>query len=129
MKENPIQKAAILNGIHAQKINALQVSDAMPCSLGVAEKDDKMCIIIRAQTKIPCSNSKLFKTVSDMQSELNVIVYEGEDYVASRNTKLCGFTISNIPPDSAGTQTVLVTLTINDEGMLSFLGKGLTEKT
>ncbi|CAG2113009.1 unnamed protein product, partial [Medioppia subpectinata] len=111
-------QAAILNGNQAQQLGKLRVLDVTPYRLGVAKEGDQFSEIVEAQSSIPCSRSKTYRTVQNGQTSIDVEVYEGNEAVASANRHLGRFTVSNIPPGPAGEHTIQIIFDIDDDGIL-----------
>ncbi|CAG2105194.1 unnamed protein product [Medioppia subpectinata] len=112
-------QAAILNGNQAQQLGNLRVRDVTPFTLGVRGQGDTMSPIIVAQSPIPCSKAKVYRTVKEFQTDIDVVVYEGEDPVASANRQLGTFTVAGLPPLPAGRATIKVVFDLNDDGILN----------
>ncbi len=116
-------QAAILNGALAQGWGHLKLSDVAPMSLGVKVKDGFMSIIVHRNSKVPHKYTKQYETIKDNQKEVDIEIYEGEETMAVDNRKLGTFSLTNIPPGSAGEQQIEVTFDINDEGILHVSAK------
>jgi L1 cell adhesion molecule like protein len=116
-------QAAILNGNLAQDKKFLRIKEVAPMSLGVKVKDGFMSIIVHRNSKVPNKYTKKYETIKDDQKEVDIEVYEGEETIAEHNKKLGLFSLTNIPPGSAGDQQIEVTFEINDEGILHVSAK------
>ncbi|CAG2101035.1 unnamed protein product [Medioppia subpectinata] len=117
--EGAALQAAILNGNQAHLHHHLRVLDVTPHTLGVKSRGDVMSAIIPAQSSVDgVPRTRVYATVCDNQTEIEVEVYEGEDPVATNNTPLGKFVVMNIPPDEAGKQNVSVQFCVNDDGIL-----------
>ncbi|CAG2162846.1 unnamed protein product [Oppiella nova] len=122
-------QVAILNGNQAQKHRTLRVLNVTPHTLGVRTAGDVMSPVIRAQSRVCTPFTKIYRTVCDYQTDIDVEVYEGEDAVATRNDLLGRFTVTNIPAEEAGRQNISVMFCVNDEGTLKVRAEVLSMGT
>jgi molecular chaperone DnaK (HSP70) len=112
--------AAILNGnIALESGHFTRISDVTPRSLGTDILGDRCVIIIPRFTKTPTTMEDTFYTTDDNQTEVLIEILEGEDPVASRNHKLGKFILRGIPPALIGAEPILVSMTIDENGILS----------
>ncbi|CAG2101097.1 unnamed protein product [Medioppia subpectinata] len=127
--EGAALQAAILNGTQAQKLRHLRVQDVTPHTLGVKSVGNVMSAIIPAQSRVDgIPRTKVYTTVCDNQTEIEVEVYEGEDSVATNNTFLGKYVVTGIPPEAAGKQDVSVMFCVNDEGILKVRAVVLSQR-
>ncbi|CAG2101380.1 unnamed protein product [Medioppia subpectinata] len=128
--EGAALKAAILNGNEAYLNKYLQVREVTPHTLGVREHGNWMSPIIPAQSRVDgIPRTRVYTTVSDHQTEIEVEVYEGEDPVATNNTLLKQYVVTGIPPQTVGSQNVSIEFCINDDGVLKVKAKVLSQGT
>jgi molecular chaperone DnaK (HSP70) len=117
------QGAAILAGIvskvEIQKPEGIHVSDATSFPIGVAVANDGFSILIEKSITTPCSFTKNYSTHRDNQPRLRFVIYEGENREkASLNQQLAELIIP-LPAESvAGSITVSITFSINENGIL-----------
>jgi molecular chaperone DnaK len=73
---------------------------------------------------MPCTVTQTYTTSQDNQTALSLTVYEGENTTATRNT-LLGETVAihNLKPMPAGEASIEVTLTIDDNGILTMTAR------
>jgi heat shock 70kDa protein 1/2/6/8 len=77
-----------------------------------------MSVIIPRNTPIPCIKSREYTTVEDFQTELDVVVYEGERPHTSANNKLGEFNITGVQRARRGEPKVDVTFQMDANGIL-----------
>lgn len=120
--------AAVQAGvISGQSVDAILV-DVAPHSLGIqtlrfdedGEPDhDHFVPLIRRNTAIPVSHSEFFYTLSPEQDAVDIMVYQGEESAASRNTYLGQLSFRELSPSPKGGQReVLVAFDYDLSGIL-----------
>lgn len=121
--------AAIQAGIIAKEdIDAILV-DVTPLSLGVEAttmtvtghlRHDVFEPLIHRNTTIPVHKSREFSTLYPGQDAVHVKVYQGENKVASKNTRLGDFMVEGLKPDPQlhGLTKVAVDFEIDINGIL-----------
>jgi len=111
--------AAILGGIKSHVIKRTIVRDVLPLSLGTDIDDDKLDIILKANTPIPARKTKIYTTTEDNQDTISIKVYQGENKVASRNHLLAEYEFNGIPPMPAGVPEIEITFKVDVNGILN----------
>jgi molecular chaperone DnaK len=99
-------QAAIVAG---EPLDAILV-DVTPHSLGIAVAEvmfgrvvpDQYSVIIHRNTTIPTTRSEVYSALSPGQTAIELKVYQGEEAIASRNTRLGTFMFEGLRPESAG---------------------------
>jgi len=107
--------AAVLDG--RIKDEALLI-DVIPLSLGVKIKGGLMSKIIPRNTPIPTKASRMFTTVEDFQTEVEVEVYQGEREFVEDNVYLGKLLLKGIPPAPAGVPKIEVTFEVDENGII-----------
>jgi molecular chaperone DnaK (HSP70) len=69
--------------------------------------------------------SKLYSTVKDMQTSVNIKVLQGEAKIASNNKTLGFFSFLGIPAAPAGTIQIEVTFAIDSNGIVNVTAKNV----
>lgn len=82
--------------------------------------------IILRDSKIPCTKRKKYYTIKDNQRSVIIDVYEGEQKLASKNTKIGEFVLKGIPKAPAGKQLIEVSFTYDLNGILQVSAKVLS---
>jgi heat shock protein 1/8 len=97
----------------------LVLLDVTPLSLGIELEGKVMSVLIPRNTAIPCVRSREYTTCEDWQTEIDVVVYEGERPQTSANNKLGDFKISGVQRAKRGEPKVEVTFSLDANGILS----------
>ncbi len=95
-----------------------QVIDVTGHSLGVREGQDNMSVLIRKNTPIPAVQEQVYQTAGDYQTQIKVLVFQGEEAQASRNTLLTEFDVTGLPPLPAGQVRVKIRFSLDVNGIL-----------
>ncbi|CAN0466073.1 unnamed protein product, partial [Discosporangium mesarthrocarpum] len=74
----------------------LLLLDVTPLSLGIELEGREMSVLIKRNTTIPCRKSRIYTTVEDYQTSIDVVVYEGERRSVDTCNKLGEFTITGV---------------------------------
>ncbi len=129
VKVNPDEAVALGASIQAGIINGnirnALLLDVTPLSLGVETLGGTCSVIIPRNTTVPTRMSKLYSTVKDMQTSVNVKVLQGEEKIASNNKTLGFFSFVGLPPAPAGTNQVEVTFAIDSNGIVNVTAKNV----
>ena len=96
----------------------LLLLDVAPLSLGIELEGGVMSVLIPRNTPIPCIRSRQYTTAADWQTEIEVIVFEGERPHTSANNKLGEFNISGVESAKRGEPKVEVTFQLDANGIL-----------
>ena len=110
-------EAANLSG---SKLGAMMV-DITPHSLGVEVSDENYCpynhIIIRRNTPLPVTASKIFHKIYISTDKIQVKVYQGESREIEGNKYLGQFSLNDI--EDTGQSEILIKFELNRSGILS----------
>ncbi|HJT25362.1 MAG TPA: Hsp70 family protein, partial [bacterium] len=128
-KVNPDEAVALGASIQAGIINGnvrnALLLDVTPLSLGVETLGGTFSVIIPRNTTVPTKMSKLYSTVKDMQTSVNVKVLQGESKAASNNKTLGFFSFVGLPPAPAGNIQIEVTFSIDSNGIVHVTAKNV----
>jgi len=94
------------------------LQDVIPLSLGTDLRNGGTDFLIRRNTTYPCSRTRRYVTTRDDQTEMQVMVVEGEREMFKDNKKLGMFNLVGIPPAPAKTQMVDVTFSVDKDCVL-----------
>jgi len=111
--------AAIKTGIIQGDVKDLVLLDVTPHTLGIETRDSTFTPLIERNSTIPTRKSRVFTTVADNQSRVEVHVLQGESDMAAYNKSLAKFELTNIPPAANGIPQIEVSFEIDVNGILS----------
>jgi molecular chaperone DnaK len=110
--------AAIQTGILSGEVTDLVLLDVTPHTLGIETKDGTFTALIDRQSTIPTKKSRIFTTVTDNQTKVEVHVLQGENEQAAYNTSLGKFQLTDIAPAPKGVPQIEVTFEIDVNGIV-----------
>ncbi|MDR1379787.1 MAG: molecular chaperone DnaK [Synergistaceae bacterium] len=112
-------QGAILKGDHKDIV----LVDVTPLSLGLETLGGVLTKIIERNTAIPVSKSQVFTTAGNNQTQVEIMVLQGERAMASDNVRLGQFVLDGIPPAPRGIPQIEVTFNIDVNGILNVSAK------
>ncbi len=118
-------QAAIIAGTEGAKDKDVVLVDVTPLTLGIEVKGGLFEPIIPRNTTIPVKKSKIFTTVDDYQTEVEIRVYQGERPIAKDNIFLGSFKLVGIPPAPRGVPQIEVSFDIDSDGIVHVSAKDL----
>ena len=110
--------AAIQAGILRGEVKDMVLLDVTPLSLGIETRGGMFTKLIERNSTIPTKKSRIFTTVADNQSKVEVHVLQGEREIAAHNKSLGRFELVGIAPGPKGVPQVEVTFDIDSNGMV-----------
>lgn len=110
--------AAIQAGIMTGAVHGLVLVDVTPLTLGIETDNDVFVPIIERNSCIPTAKSRIFTTIADAQTSVEVHILQGERPQASRNHSLGKFLLSGIRPAERGEPRIEVTFDIDVNGIV-----------
>ncbi len=111
--------AAIQAGVLGGEVKDILLLDVTPLSLSVETLGGVATPLIERNTTIPTRKSQIFSTASDMQSQVEIHILQGERPLAVDNKSLGRFILDGIPPAPRGIPQVEVTFDIDANGILN----------
>lgn len=105
----------------SSKLAGITLMDVIPMSLGIELASGKMSVVIKRNTTIPYSHTRVYKNNEDYQSKAVVEVFEGEEKRARNNRLLGKFVLPGLPLRPRGKVSIPVTFTVDANGVLEVL--------
>ena len=110
--------AAIQTGILEGEVTDLVLLDVTPHTLGIETKDGTFTPLIERNSSIPTKKSRIFTTVIDNQTKVEVHVLQGENDMAAYNTSLGRFQLTDVAPAPKGVPQIEVAFEIDVNGIV-----------
>jgi molecular chaperone DnaK len=117
--------AAIQAGVLAGDVKDIVLIDVTPLSLGIETLGGVSTRLIDRNTAIPTSQSQVFSTAGDNQTQVDIHVLQGERSMAAQNKTLGRFTLTGIPPAPRGIPQIEVKFNIDANGIVNVSAKDL----
>ena len=96
----------------------LLLLDVTPLSLGIETMGGVATVLIERNTTIPTKKTESFSTAEDNQTQVEIMVFQGERPMARDNKALGNFRLVGIPPAPRGVPKVEVTFDLDANGIL-----------
>jgi len=115
--------AAIQAGVLGGEVKDILLLDVTPLSLSIETLGGIATPMIERNTTIPTKKTQVFSTAADMQTEVEVVIVQGERPMARDNKLLGNFRLQGIPPAPRGIPQIEVTFDIDADGILHVSAK------
>ena len=115
--------ASIQGGILRGEVKDMVLLDVTPLSLGIETRGGMFTRLIERNATIPAKKSKIFTTVVDNQTKVEVHVLQGEREIAAHNKSLGKFDLVGIAPSPKGVPQIDVCFDIDSNGMVNVSAK------
>lgn len=112
-------QGAIICGDESVNSKNMIIVDMTPLTLGIELVGGVMGKVVPRGTTIPTKKSETFTTESDNQTQLEVVVYEGERPLVKANHQLGKFTLKGIKPRPRGEPVIVVTFSIDENSIIT----------
>lgn len=109
--------AAIQGGMLAGEVKQIKLIDVTPLTLGI-RTGQLMTPIIKRNSSVPISASKVVSTSKDDQESVVIEVYQGEREIARDNRLLGAFRFSGLEREKRGIPEIQITFSIDINGIL-----------
>ncbi len=110
--------AAIQAGVLGGQVKDILLLDVTPLTLSIETLGGVATPMIERNSTIPTKKTQIFSTASDMQTEVEIVVTQGERPMARDNKLLGNFRLTGIPPAPRGVPQIEVTFDIDADGIL-----------
>ena len=117
--------AAIQGGVLKGEIKEVVLLDVTPLSLGIETHGGMFEKLIERNSTIPTKNTKVFTTVADNQSVVEIHVLQGERELARENKSLGRFELLGIPTAPRGVPQIEVNFAIDSNGIVHVSARDL----
>jgi len=110
--------AAVQAGVLTGEIEDVLLLDVTPLTLSIETQGGIATSLIRRNSTIPTSASRIFTTAEDNQPNVEINVVQGERAMAVENRSLGCFCLEEIPPAPRGVPQIEVTFSIDADGIV-----------
>ena len=115
--------AAIQGGVLSGDVKDVLLLDVTPLSLGIETMGGVATVLIERNTTIPTKKAETFSTAADNQTEVQIVVFQGERPMAKDNKGLGNFSLVGIPAAPRGVPKIEVVFDIDANGILHVTAK------
>jgi molecular chaperone DnaK len=115
--------AAIQGGVLGGEVKDILLLDVTPLTLAIETLGGVATPMIPRNTTVPTSKTETFSTASDNQTQVQIVVTQGERPMSSDNKTLGTFILDGIPPSPRGVPQVEVTFDMDASGILTVTAK------
>jgi len=126
---NPDEVVAIGAAVQAGMLEGtsedIVLRDVTGYSLGVEIDGDRFIELVARNTPVPAESRKVFTTISDRQTSVEIHVLQGESRRASENISLGRFLLAGIREGDRGDPKIEVTFGIDVDGIVTVRAKDL----
>jgi molecular chaperone DnaK len=119
---HPEEVVAIGAAVHGYSLESETQStlllDVTPFALGIETAGGFFKPVIEKNTTVPCAESRTFTTVKDGQTEVKIMIRQGESKLSAENDLLGEFTLTGIREAEKMVPRIDVTFRVDSNGIL-----------
>lgn len=115
--------AAIQAGVLGGEVKDILLLDVTPLTLAIETLGGVATPMIPRNTTVPTSKTEVFSTAADNQTQVQIVVTQGERPMTTDNKTLGTFILDGIPPSPRGVPQVEVTFDMDASGILTVTAK------
>ena len=121
--------AGVQAGVLSGHVRNVTLVDVTPLSLGIETQGGLFARIIKRNTPVPTTGSKLFTNAADDQTLMEIRVLQGERELSADNMPLGEFELTDITPQPRGEARMEVIFDIDANGMVQVSATDLQTDT
>ena len=115
--------AAIQGGVLGGEVKDILLLDVTPLTLAIETLGGVATPMIPRNTTIPANKTETFSTAANNQTQVQIVITQGERPMSSDNKTLGTFVLDGIPPAPRGVPQVEVSFDIDASGILKITAK------
>jgi molecular chaperone DnaK len=115
--------AAIQGGVLGGEVKDILLLDVTPLTLAIETLGGVATPMIPRNTTVPTSKTETFSTAADNQTQVQIVVTQGERPMSADNKGLGTFSLDGIPPAPRGVPQIEVTFDMDASGILTVTAK------
>ena len=115
--------ASIQGGVLGGEVKDILLLDVTPLTLAIETMGNIATPMIPRNTTVPTSKTEIFSTASDNQTQVQIVVTQGERPMSADNKTLGTFVLDGIPPAPRGVPQIEVTFDMDASGILTVTAK------
>ncbi len=115
--------AAIQGGILGGEVKDILLLDVTPLTLAIETLGGVATPMIPRNTTVPTSKTEVFSTAADNQTQVEIVITQGERPMSTDNKSLGRFVLDGIPPAPRGVPQVEVVFDMDASGILTVTAK------
>jgi molecular chaperone DnaK len=115
--------AAIQGGVLGGEVKDILLLDVTPLTLAIETLGGVATPMIPRNTTVPTSKTEIFSTAADNQTQVQIVVTQGERPMSADNKTLGTFILDGIPPAPRGVPQIEVTFDLDASGILTVTAK------
>lgn len=115
--------AAIQGGVLGGEVKDILLLDVTPLTLAIETLGGVATPMIPRNTTVPTSKTETFSTAADNQTQVQIVVTQGERPMSADNKTLGTFNLDGIPPAPRGVPQVEVSFDMDASGILTVTAK------